>query len=287
MKSIIKISFILAVVFIFQNNVNAQLSVSPSGATSINANIADWGSGLRVTVPTGNGCAYHLTYAGHDVFFVCAQGYTWSKVQGYYGASDIRFKENIKKIDSPLSKVLKLSGVSFDYKDAKNPEGQRLGLIAQDVQKIVPGIVKTMQDSSLAISYSDLIPLLIEAVKEQQIQIEALKKVNGNNSGSLKSASEPTLLETTESIALAYLDQNAPNPFSQTTQIGYYLPDAVQKATLYVYDMNGMQLKTIPINQKGKGSITINGSELRPGMYLYTLIADGKEIDTKRMILTE
>ena len=56
---------------------------------------------------------------------------------------------------------------------------------------------------------------------------------------------------------------------------------------LNIYDMNGIQLKTIAINQKGNGSITINGSELRPGLFFYSLIADGKEIDTKRMILTE
>jgi hypothetical protein len=51
--------------------------------------------------------------------------------------------------------------------------------------------------------------------------------------------------------------------------------------------MSGSPVKTISIIQKGKGSIIINGAELNPGMYLYTLIADGKEVDTKRMILTE
>ncbi len=51
--------------------------------------------------------------------------------------------------------------------------------------------------------------------------------------------------------------------------------------------MNGLQIKRIQIAQKGMGSVNINASELRPGMYLYTLIADGKEIATKRMILTE
>ena len=61
----------------------------------------------------------------------------------------------------------------------------------------------------------------------------------------------------------------------------------VKNASLYIYNMNGLQIKHIQITQKGKGSISINASELRPGMYLYTLIVDGIEIDTKRMILTE
>jgi len=51
--------------------------------------------------------------------------------------------------------------------------------------------------------------------------------------------------------------------------------------------MNGVQIKSKPISNKGIGSIVIDASELRPGMYLYTLIIDDKEIDTKRMILTQ
>lgn len=51
--------------------------------------------------------------------------------------------------------------------------------------------------------------------------------------------------------------------------------------------MNGTQLKNYSITQRGKGSITIQGSEFTAGMYLYALIADGKVIDTKRMILTK
>jgi hypothetical protein len=83
------------------------------------------------------------------------------------------------------------------------------------------------------------------------------------------------------------LDQNFPNPFNQSTQIGYYLPEATRTANLYIYNMNGLQIKSIPIQNRGKGSVTINGSELRSGMYIYTLIVDGREIDTKRMILTQ
>lgn len=55
----------------------------------------------------------------------------------------------------------------------------------------------------------------------------------------------------------------------------------------YIYDLQGLQKKTYNIITKGKSSIIINGFELQPGMYLYTLIADNTVIDTKRMILTE
>jgi hypothetical protein len=74
---------------------------------------------------------------------------------------------------------------------------------------------------------------------------------------------------------------------STTTAIKYYIPETVQNAIIYIYDMNGKQLKSYTISMRGNNLIIINGSEFNPGMYLYTLIADSKEIDTKRMILTE
>jgi hypothetical protein len=295
MKPIIKISFILMTAVVFQNNTKAQLSVASNGSTSINTSVSDWGSGLRVTVPTVNGCAYSLNYAGSDVFYVCAQGWTWSKVQGYYGASDLKFKENINKIRSPLSILKKLNGVYFDYKGIEKQNGQRIGLIAQEVEKVLPGIVRTMPDSSLAITYSDLIPLLIEAVKMQQLQIDSLKQLmTKKNSGSLKSGSNDTAaeyaeaagIENNESEKLGSLGQNSPNPWSQSTKISYWL-SAGQLATVNIFDMNGVQLKKIPIDS-GNGSVTINGSEFRPGIYVYNLqLADGKTIATKTMILTQ
>ena len=56
---------------------------------------------------------------------------------------------------------------------------------------------------------------------------------------------------------------------------------------MYIYDMQGSQIKNISDLVKGEGAVTIEGHELSAGMYIYTLIADGKEIDTKRMILTK
>jgi len=91
----------------------------------------------------------------------------------------------------------------------------------------------------------------------------------------------------TDVLTYPVLDQNIPNPFNTSTTIGYYLPTTITNASIYVYDMNGVQLKSYSITEKGKGTVTIQGSEFNAGMYLYALIADGKVIDTKRMILTK
>ena len=56
---------------------------------------------------------------------------------------------------------------------------------------------------------------------------------------------------------------------------------------LYVYDLQGVQKHAIEITERGENSVNITASKLPAGMYIYTLIADGKEIDTKRMILTK
>jgi len=55
---------------------------------------------------------------------------------------------------------------------------------------------------------------------------------------------------------------------------------------LHIYDLNGVELKSYVINQKGKGNFIVEGNSLKAGMYLYTLICDGREIATKKMILT-
>ena len=84
-----------------------------------------------------------------------------------------------------------------------------------------------------------------------------------------------------------FLHQNIPNPFTQRTQINFYIPENVKTAQICIYNLQGKQIKQIPVTQRGEGSQWISGSELTAGMYLYTLIMDGKEVDTKQMILTK
>jgi len=66
-----------------------------------------------------------------------------------------------------------------------------------------------------------------------------------------------------------------------------FYPTADRGEGIYIYDMNGVQIKSIPLNYKGNGNIIIQGNELKAGMYFYTLIANNSIVDTKRMILTQ
>ena len=82
------------------------------------------------------------------------------------------------------------------------------------------------------------------------------------------------------------LYQNTPNPFSKTTTIKYSVSDKANTAQILIFDMQGGLIKTYSNITNGKSELKIFAGELQPGMYLYTLVVDNKEIDTKRMILT-
>ncbi|WP_296150570.1 tail fiber domain-containing protein, partial [uncultured Flavobacterium sp.] len=103
---------------------------------------------------------------------------TATKIQG---PSDSRFKKNIKPIENALEKVMQLGGYTYDWKEAKDFPGQTLGkghdmgVIAQEVEKQFPEAVSTNADGFKAVSYTELVPALIEAIKAQQAEIETLK----------------------------------------------------------------------------------------------------------------
>lgn len=165
-----------------------------------------------------------------------------------------------------------------------------------------------MPDSTKAISYTDLIAVIIEAIKEQQAQIEALqtsaylreneiarlheaiRHLSSSNNG-IESKSETIFEErssTNESSANSgKLLDNIPNPFSSTTEIKFEISKMANYASLIINDLQGTEIKSYKISQKGFGSIILSSSELKTGIYFYTLIIDNKIIDTKKMILTK
>ncbi|KAA3621109.1 MAG: T9SS C-terminal target domain-containing protein [Flavobacterium sp.] len=81
------------------------------------------------------------------------------------------------------------------------------------------------------------------------------------------------------------LFQNIPNPFDNTTSIGYYIPITYSNANIVISSTTGQLLNSIAVEVRGEGSIEIGKASLQSGMYFYTLFVDGKKIDTKRMII--
>lgn len=339
MKEVLIMFAIMAMV----EGTNAQLKVLNNGYVGIGTNLPerkldvrgevyitsdqpDWGRAVWTKVRNRNTCAYNLfnSYYNRDVFYVCGEGYTWSMVGNYIG-SDIALKKNIKSIDGALDLVKKLNGVRYQYIDvasekdssSKISNGYRLGFVAQEVEKVLPEVVKEMHDGTKSIAYTDLIAVLVESIKEQQNQIDVLKKVVSSQEKEMISLKEDQRLSLEELVSIIQeccnqdiryknsnensskslndntvleeiiLYQNVPNPFTSNTKISYTIPISVQSASLHIYDLNGVELLSFSIIQRGTNTTIIDASSLSAGMYLYTLIADDAVVDTKRMVLTK
>ena len=101
-----------------------------------------------------------------------------------FSSSDKRLKENIKPLDNALDKVAKISGVEFDWKPLTKEEkktihgneGHDVGVIAQEIEEVLPEVVQTRDTGYKAVKYEKIVPLLIEAIKELKEEIEELKK---------------------------------------------------------------------------------------------------------------
>lgn len=155
--------------FVWNGNSNSPVDFSSTGPWQFLVN-AFGGVGINMNAPTE---ALHV--AGNIRATACVIG------TNIACPSDARFKQDVRTIDHALDAVEKLRGVYYDWKrsefpDRQFPEGEQVGLIAQEVQKIVPQAVQEMGDGYLAVDYARLVPLLIEGMKEQQKRIEALEK---------------------------------------------------------------------------------------------------------------
>jgi len=299
-----------------------------------------WGDNLNIWKPwpsASNGdCNYYMFFTPSGAIGV-GQAPTHSGIcldvngKVYAGGieltSDERLKTDIKPLTDRLDKLYQLNGKSYkkhavpdevtlpDIKDEKgniikkyektknraSKETSEFGFLAQELKEAYPELVSQDTLGYYYVNYIGLIPVLVEALKDQHNTItaqsvkikelaERLSAIENNPildpKGNTKSTKVTTDTPTTDNVTNAFLYQNAPNPFTVNTEIKYYLPESIISATLFIYDMQGLQIKSIPIQQHGNASITLHGSEFKAGMYIYTLIADGKEVDTKRMILT-
>ena len=93
-----------------------------------------------------------------------------------FWTSDERLKDNIEVIEDPLSKVLSISGNTFDWNEKSNKSGHDVGLIAQEIEEVLPEAVTTRDNGYLAVDYHKVVPLLVEAVKELSGKVDELQQ---------------------------------------------------------------------------------------------------------------
>ena len=169
----------------------------------------------------------------------------------------------------------------------------RYGLAADQLQNVYPELVYEDQNGNVSINYIEMIPLLVQSINELQERVEALEEENStlkntySHSPSRKNGRITNNKITDDGTDIISLEQNVPNPFTDKTAIAVNVPKSVRSAALFIYDMSGKQVDKIQITDRGKSSISVSGTNLQDGMYLYSLITDGKVIDTRKMILTK
>ncbi|MEM8528316.1 MAG: tail fiber domain-containing protein [Bacteroidota bacterium] len=229
-------------------------------------------------------------------------------------ASDKKFKQNVRQMNSALNKVLKLQPKTYHFEKHAHinfPEEKQFGFIAQELQEEFPELViqnlhphfgkegeHTGETKYLSVNYINLIPVLTKAIQEQQIIIEekedkivALEKrmeaLDQLMQTVLKQIeNRASIIQQSTLHQKAYLEQNQPNPFSEDTTIKYFIPSTAKQAILKVFTTEGRLIESLDLDLQAT-DITLNNASLPAGNYIYTLIVDGVQMDSKTMLLTK
>lgn len=156
-------------------------------------------------------------------------------------------------------------------------------LDADQLEEAFPDLVYENKDGSKSVNYVEMVPILVQAINELSAKVAELEgcETSAKRSNSLATA----ISSAAEDVSLLSLGQNKPNPFGETTSIPVSVPEEVQSAFLYVYNLNGSKVAQVDIPARGKTSVTLSAANLSEGMYLYSLVADGKIVQTRRMIV--
>ncbi len=177
------------------------------------------------------------------------------------------------------------------------------GFIAQDVEKTARSLnydfsgvdkPKDDQQSFYGLRYGDFVVPLVKAVQELN---DSLQKVNASLQSQIDElknmvqmlADKNGVALSEENVNLSYgsLQQNIPNPYNQSTSISYTLPNKFSSAQILITDNSGKTIKQVPLSGYGKGMVNINTASLASGTYQYSLLIDGKLIDTKKMVVAK
>ncbi len=285
---------------------------------------AQGGSNYTNSGAFGNGAiatASNMYKIGNDVVTQIGGHVDWSNL------SDGRFKKNLKPYNLGLDFIMKLNPVSYNFTFAGDTNTYH-GFVAQDVEKILndlntpfSGLCKPQnKDDRYALRYAEFVVPIVNAIKEQQKQIESKDETISGLQASVQDLENSHLVQQNEINDLKHqikdfenalsqcctnfnsetsnpksgiqndiprLEQNAPNPFSENTVIKYYLPASVKSAVIKIISLNGDGLKTFTLEQRGVNQLIISGNSLSPGTYTYTMIADEKVVESKLMTLTK
>ena len=220
----------------------------------------------------------------------------------WIAASDRQLKNNINAYEDGLETLMKVNPVTFQYNGKagiKTGKTEFVGVIAQELQKVAPYMIQPYQytqvnketnevektEEYLSVDPSALTYMLINAVQEQQEVIEKLQE----RITQLERGTDKETYKTESDISIkgaGRLSQNTPNPFSENTTIQYELTDKNAQAEIQIFSLTGKLLKVVPADGR-TGQVTVQVTDMPAGTYTYSLVVNGKIIDTKKMVLSK
>lgn len=226
----------------------------------------------------------------------------------YLYTSDRKLKKNIKPLNNVLDKLMQLKPALYDFRigefgNMNLAEGKHFGFIAQELQTVFPELVSNQSFPSqydekqekiadaidyLGLNYTELIPVIIEGMQEQQQMIlqqneliEKLSKRLDDLEGNQPITQ--TLSGSSTKMIGAALSQNIPNPAKGITKIQYTIPASVANAYLICKNAQGAEVAHYAIQQKGNGQMSIDTYSYTDGQYFVSLVCDNVIVKTIQM----
>jgi hypothetical protein len=233
--------------------------------------------------------------------------------------SDQKLKSDVKTENGITAKIMQLRPVSYQLDQNRKGYGfsskLQHGFIAQEMEKVFPELVtdikhpiqngdKTTFEDIKGVNYVGLISVLTSGMQEQQKAITVRdekiaaqdEKINSmeKEMQAMKQAMQALAAGSPAAkAALAgtnttgyELKQNVPNPFNEASTISFSVPATEKNVSLAIFDLNGKMITQFN-NLSGKNQVTVNANELQAGIYIYSLLAGGQEVLSKRMVVTK
>lgn len=197
--------------------------------------------------------------------------------------SDRRLKSDIVPIEGALDKIMALEGVS--YKKIRT-QREELGFIAQDIQRVLPEVVLGSEENYYSVRYTGVVPVLVEAMQEQQAEIEA-RDAQIEQLETRLAALEAAILgrssDAGKSTSDASTAADAMKVFPNPTRGELTIENLTSAAYITITDNQGKQVSVVQTNQENRQQLDVSG--LNSGIYFITTQgADGSTIDSARFV---
>jgi trimeric autotransporter adhesin len=305
---------------------NTSLGAYAGYYASNNCTFVGWDTyGATFTPINSTAVGYHApTTASNQVRLGDANVTSIGGAVGFSVISDGRFKKNIQEDVPGLDFVNKLRPVTYnldamaidktlaemtkrpgeqpkEMSDADRSAAESkskikyTGFVAQEVEATAKkmnydfsGVDAPKNDKDFyGLRYADFVVPLVKAVQELSQKNDDKDQKIATLEARIEKLEQLLKLNGTGAVmSNATLDQNTPNPVRNRTTIGYNLPDQFANAQIQLTDNAGKLLKRITLSGSGRGVVNLDAFNLAAGTYHYTLLVDGRQIETKQMIVT-